>query len=92
MAYQSNTKYSGKSNQAATTATTSGATKTAALFTTGLWAQEKGPAMASVQVKEDVTIPAGSYLNVYDNRDSKKTATGPDFRITVKAGKLKTQG
>ena len=90
--YNTGTKYSGNKNQsvapvAKVAATTSTAAET--LFSTGLWLQEKGPALASVQVTEDVTIPAGSYINMYDNRESKKTDKHPDFAIKVRPGKLK---
>lgn len=92
MAYNSGTKYSGNKNasapapKAAATATTE---KVENVFTTGMWVQEKGPALASVQVKEDITLLAGSYINLYDNRASKKTEQHPDFKITVRPGKLK---
>lgn len=95
MAYNSGTKYSGQKNQAAvaprTGAASTGTTvaKVENLFQTGMWLQEKGPALASVQVQEDITIPAGAYINLYDNRSDKKTEKHPDFKVTVRPGKLK---
>lgn len=92
MAYGS-TKYSGNKNAgaAAPKGTTGGSatTKVENLFSTGMWVQEKGPALASVQVKEAITIPAGAYINLYDNRDDKKSDAHPDFKVTVRPGKLK---
>lgn len=97
MAYGS-TKYSGNKNAApaAGTASKGGTTagagaggKVENLFSTGMWVQEKGPALASVQVREDITIPAGSYINLYDNREDKKSEAHPDFKVTVRPGKLK---
>lgn len=94
--YNAGTKYSGNKN--ATGAATPVAAKAAStvkvenLFSTGLWLQEKGPALASVQVKEDVTFPAGSYINLYANAaEDKKSAAHPDFKITVRPGKLKAR-
>lgn len=90
--YNSGTKYSGNKNAQAPVAAKAAAatTKVENLFSTGLWLQEKGPALASVQVKEDVTFPAGSYINLYQNSaEDKKSAAHPDFKITVRPGKLK---
>lgn len=95
--YNSGTKYSGNKNAGAPVGSTgtkpvSTTAKVENLFSTGLWLQEKGPALASVQVKEDVTFPAGSYINLYQNSaDEKKTAVHPDFKITVRPGKLKAR-
>lgn len=97
MAYNSGTKYSGQKNQpvagtkaVANTGAAAATTKVENLFQTGMWLQEKGPALASVQVKEDITIPAGAYINLYDNRGDKKSDAHPDFKVTVRPGKLKS--
>jgi hypothetical protein len=65
------------------------------IFSTGLFVPDaeavaKGvSAMASIQVKEDITIPAGSYIAVYDNSNDRKSETSPHFRMVVKPGKQK---
>jgi hypothetical protein len=60
------------------------------LFRTGLFVPDREgvSAMASVQVKEDVMIPAGSYITIYKN-DDKKSEKSPDFSLVVKPGKQK---
>jgi hypothetical protein len=64
--------------------------KVEAIFRTGLFLPDREgvAAMASVQVKEDVTIPAGSYITIYKN-DDKKSEKSPDFSLVVKPGKAK---
>ena len=54
------------------------------LFRTGLFKSDKEgvKSLASALVKEAITIPAGSYINLYAN-DDKKTDASPDFSITV---------
>lgn len=90
--YNSGTKYSGSKNSTAPVAAPKATTaKVENVFTTGMWLQEKGPALASVQVKEDITIPAGAYINLYDNRGDKKSDAHPDFKVTVRPGKLKAR-
>jgi hypothetical protein len=61
-----------------------------AIFRTGLFLPDREgvAAMASVQVKEDVMIPAGSYITIYKN-DEKKSDKSPDFSLVVKPGKAK---
>lgn len=70
----------------------SGGTKREYILSTGLFAptREGVKAIGSVQLKEDVVIPAGSYVNIYENEKRDK-ATSPAFRLTVTAGKLKQQ-
>lgn len=61
------------------------------IFQTGLFAPNKEgvKAIGNVQVKEDITIPAGSYLNLYE-ADQKTPGKGPVFRVTVTKGSLKS--
>ena len=94
-------RYSGNANKGNTaaaapaTANKSAANKAETLFSTGLFAPEKeGPMVASVQVKETITIPAGSYINVFQNAPGEKTKTGkdaPPFRLSVRSGVLRTK-
>ena len=66
--------------------------KTEPLFKTGLWKQPEGSksqAIATCQVKEDVHIPAGSYINLFATDLDKRTEMSPDFRITVRPGVLR---
>lgn len=74
--------------------TTNKATGPAAgtLFTTGLFAplSEKSKAIGTVQIKETITIPAGSYLNLYQV-DQPKNDKSPIFRMQVREGVLKKQ-
>jgi hypothetical protein len=68
------------------------AVKKDALFTTGIFAphpQSKGKAIATVQLKEAVTIPAGSYINLYECEE-RKTDKSPLFRMQVREGVLKS--
>lgn len=63
---------------------------TAAIFSTGLFAPREGSkSIATVQLKEAVTIPAGSYINMYE-ADSKGDKS-PIFRLQVRPGVLKSQ-
>lgn len=69
-----------------------GQVKTEPLFKTGLWKQPEGSksqAIATCQVKEDVHIPAGSYINLFATDLDKRTEMSPDFRITVRPGVLR---
>lgn len=67
-----------------------GASKTAAssLYSTGLFAPDgdKSKAVGTVKVKETITIPAGSYINLYEN-DRRKDDKDPVFKLQVRAGK-----
>lgn len=97
MAYNSSQKYSGNTNRPAATtpskaaAVTTDATKVEDIFRTGLWAQEGGKSLATVQVRADVVIPAGSYINLYQTDAAHKGEKSPDFKITVRPGILKEQ-
>jgi len=85
-------KYSGNANKS-NTAAAAPAKQTRKtedeVFSTGLFAGKPGsPMVASVLIKEDVTIPAGSYINLFQNEPGKKTSTGkdaPPFRLSVRA-------
>lgn len=62
-----------------------------ALFTTGLFRpdSEKSKALASIRVKEAVTIPAGSYINLYTVDEPKEN--GPTHRIQIKESSVKSK-
>lgn len=103
MAYgqQNNNSKGGYANNrtaapAATTAATAAAhsdkPKVEAIFSTGLFAPTKPGvrSMGSVQLKESVTIPAGSYINLYPN-DKPTSDKSPAFRVVVTPGNLKAQ-
>lgn len=81
-----------RSNVSSSKPTTEGTARPAAIFSTGLFAPTKEgvKSLGNIQVKEDVTIPAGSYINLYDVE--KKNDKSPAFRIQVTAGKLKPAG
>jgi len=87
MAYNSAVKYSGNKAPVAKSAGGTNGKKTEAIFSTGLWAQEGGKSLATVQVREDIMIPAGSYINLYQS--DKKDEKSPDFKIQVRPGVLK---
>lgn len=60
-----------------------------ALFSSGLFAPEdasKTKAVASVKTKEAITIPAGSYVNLYEVED-RKGDKSPIFKLQIRAGK-----
>lgn len=64
------------------------------IYSTGLFRPDpnKSKALAGIQVRETVTIPAGSFINVYEvEADKKKSDKSPDFRLMIKPGKLKQQ-
>lgn len=97
------TGYSGNKNRPAVASASSKPTMGTAsaaetVFKTGLWVKtdkETGEvipskSLASVQLKEAVTIPAGSYINLFQNdKRPGKEATDPDFTINVRTGTLK---
>lgn len=65
--------------------------KIEALVNTGLFAPEEGSpskAIASVKLKEEVTIPAGSYINLYEN-DRRKKDSDPVFKLQIREAKKK---
>lgn len=58
------------------------------LYSTGLFApdSDRSKAVGTVKVKETITIPAGSYINLYEN-DRRKGDKDPVFKLQVRAGK-----
>lgn len=62
-----------------------------AILTSGLFATDstKSKAIASVQLKEAVKIPAGSYVNLYEV--DRKGDKSPVFRLQVRPGVLKSK-
>ena len=64
--------------------------KKEALFRTGLFAPTKEgvKSIGSVQVKEDITLPAGSFINLYEN-DKRTTDKHPMFTLTVTPGSVR---
>lgn len=62
-----------------------------ALFSTGLFApkSDKTKSIGSVQLKEAVTLPAGSYINLYTVENGGENK--PVFRIQVREGVLKSK-
>lgn len=64
------------------------------LYKTGLFKsnREGVRSMASVQVKKEITIPAGSYINLYsvdDKSNFQDPSKAPDFSIQITEGTLK---
>lgn len=86
MAYQQRTY----SNSKPATAAASGTGRAPAILSTGLFTPNKEgvKSIGSVQVKEDVLIPAGSFINLYPN-DRKSKDNDPTYKLTVTAGKKK---
>lgn len=87
-------QYQKGSNAKSNSSVASGAkTKREKLFSTGLFAptREGVKSIGSVQVKEDITIPAGSYLNLYEADSSRYEGNAPAFNLTVTAGALKSK-
>lgn len=60
-----------------------------AIFSTGLFAPTKEgvKSLGSVQLKEDITLPAGSYINLYPVDQTKDNS--PVYKIQVTPGKKK---
>jgi hypothetical protein len=60
-----------------------------AIFSTGLFAPTKEgvKSLGNVQVKEDILLPAGSYINLYPVEKTKDSS--PVYKIQVTPGKLK---
>jgi hypothetical protein len=80
---------SNNSKAAASAGAKSSGQKREVIFRTGLFAPTKEgvKAIGTVQVKEDVTIPAGSYLNLYES--DKKSEKSPAFSLSVTPGQMK---
>lgn len=93
MAYgqaQNASKFGNKSTPVTNSVAKPAGEKRETIYRTGLFTSDKegSKTLASVKVKEAVTIPAGSYINLYHNTD-KKTPEGPDYTITVMPGVVK---
>jgi hypothetical protein len=76
-----------------TSAGSSGKTASASsLYSTGLFApdSDRSKAVGTVKVRETITIPAGSYINLYEN-DRRKGDKDPVFKLQVRAGKVDQQ-
>jgi hypothetical protein len=93
MAYVPRNSGSSTGNMARSASTqqqSAGTSKTAsnALYSTGLFAPDgdRSKAVGTVRVKEAITIPAGSYINLYEN-DRRKGDKDPVFKLQVRAGK-----
>ena len=58
------------------------------IFSTDLFApdSDKSKALGTIKTKEAVTIPAGSYINLYEVTD-RKGEKSPNFRLQVRPGK-----
>jgi len=85
MAYTPRNTGSNGNFSKAVSAPVSGGEKVEALLSTGLFAPDKdskSKAIGSVKVKEAITIPAGSYINLYEN-DRRKSDTDPVFRLQI---------
>lgn len=91
MAYTPQNRGSYGSNKPAVAPASSGATtRKPAIFSSGLFAPTKEgvKSIGSVQLKEQVVLPAGSYINLYES--DKKNDKSPAFRLQVTEGKLKS--
>lgn len=94
MAYQNNQKQSFQSNSRpasaprSASASGSAASTRKTVYKTGLFAPTKEgvKSLGSVQVKESVTIPAGSYINIYEA--DKKNENSPAYNLSITEGKL----
>ena len=90
MAYVPRNSGSSSGNMARSTQQSAGTSKTAsnALYSTGLFAPDgdRSKAVGTVKVKETITIPAGSYINLYEN-ERRKGDKDPVFKLQVRAGK-----
>lgn len=92
MAGYGNSQGKAYSKPAATRTAAGAAVKKTAIFRTGLFAPTKEgvKSLGSVQLKEEVILPAGSYINLYAN-DDRKSDSHPVFTVSVTEGKLKSE-
>jgi|LakMenEpi03Aug12_release.lakeMendotaPanAssembly.Ray.scaffolds.fasta_scaffold439001_2 hypothetical protein len=95
MAYVPRNSGSSTGNMARSSSTSSSAQSagtgkavSSALYSTGLFAPDgdRSKAVGTVRVKEEITIPAGSYINLYEN-ERRKGEKDPVFKLQVRAGK-----
>lgn len=96
MAYGNNNRptfsKAGTSSSNSTSTATARPKAAGVVLSTGLFApdREGSKALATVRVKEAVTIPAGSYINLYENQ--KKTSDkSPLFNIQVRQATKKAE-
>lgn len=91
MAYQTQSRgnYSAPRRDFGSKPAQAGATQRKVILSTGLFAPNKEgvKSLANIQLKEDVVLPAGSYINLYPVE--KKGDKSPVYRIQVTEGKLK---
>lgn len=75
-------------SQGTSRSTGGGSTNDNELFVTGMYKPNKEgvKSIASVKLKEDLNIPAGSYVNIYVN-EYKKEESHPDYKLRVTKGK-----
>lgn len=94
MAYVPRNSGSSQGNMSRSTQQSAGTSKVASnsLYSTGLFAPDgdRSKAVGTVKVKETITIPAGSYINLYEN-DRRKGEKDPVFKLQVRAGKTDQQ-
>lgn len=78
-----------RSNTSAGSSEKAGTSAASSLYSTGLFApdSDRSKAVGTVKVKETITIPAGSYINLYEN-DRRKGDKDPVFKLQVRAGKV----
>jgi hypothetical protein len=81
-----------RSNTSAGSGEKAASSATSSLYSTGLFApdSERSKAVGTVKVRETITIPAGSYINLYEN-DRRKGDKDPVFKLQVRAGKMDQQ-
>jgi len=86
MGYQTQARGSMNRN---TDAQKSAASSRKKIFSTGLFAPNKDgvKSLGSVQVKEELVIPAGSYINLYEA--DRKSDTHPVFTLAITEGSIK---
>lgn len=81
-----------KLTTSATPATTGKSDSSEAVFSTGLFRPKNAAskAIGTIQIKEDVVLKAGSYINLYEV-ENPKSDSHPIFRMQVRAGQLKAR-
>ncbi len=92
-------QYSGGANKAsgAAKAATGGPAKVENILRTGLFTPTGEKVieglMGSVQLKESVTLPAGTWINLYENDKSrsKNPDAAPDFNLQFRPGVVKAK-
>jgi hypothetical protein len=82
-----------QASPAAPAASTPGKLSEGVLYSTGLFAPRNAAskAIGTVQVKEDVVLKAGSFINLYENDKVGDGENKPIFRMQVRQGTLKSK-